>query len=158
MNGEGRYLAQLGDLPGAVAVSETLLDVAEQASRRDPEDSWSRMAVAVAAGALGEALLNVGHGRESERRFRQALNIADRAVAEDPQNSYSRLQAASAQYGLGRTLVSQPTFGARTEGCALLHRVQTFWADLQTRRELPANELADSGTLHRFLNEFPSGS
>jgi non-specific serine/threonine protein kinase/serine/threonine-protein kinase len=158
LNGEGRYLAQLGDLPGAVAVSEHALDVAEQASRRDPEDRWSRMAVAVAAGALGEALLNVGHGRESERRFRQALNIADRAVAEDPQNSYSRLQAASAQYGLGRTLVSQPTSGARTEGCALLHRVQTFWADLQTRRELPANELADLGTLHRFLERCPSAS
>jgi hypothetical protein len=101
------------------------------------------MGVAVAAVALGDALLETGDTRASVRHFREGLRIANAAAAEDPQNRYVRLEAAAAEYGLGRTLLAQGTRTGIAEGCASLGRVQQFWTGLRSKGELPPGEKED---------------
>ena len=72
-----REPVSLGDRrpAGLVDGAGPRLEVAEEASRRDPQDRWSQMGVVVAAVALAEALLETGRRRESVRHFREALRI-----------------------------------------------------------------------------------
>jgi non-specific serine/threonine protein kinase/serine/threonine-protein kinase len=137
---EGQYRWQLGDLPGAIAVRERALEVADDALRRDPKDRWSQMGVAVAAGALGDVRLDAGDARRAVQLFRQALAISNRAVSEDPQNGFARLQAASGEHGLGRALLAQSSAQSLAEGCAALERVRVYWSRLQSKGELPPGE------------------
>ena len=123
LNGESRYLWELGDRPGSLKVRARALEVAEEASRRDPQDRWSQMGVVVAAVALAEALLETGAARESVPHFREALRIGRAAAEADPQNRYVQLEAAAAEYGLGRARLAEGTAAARAEGCASLARV-----------------------------------
>jgi hypothetical protein len=117
--------------------------VAEEASRRDPQDRWSQMGVVVAAVALAEALLQTGETPASVRHFREALRIGSAAAEADPQNRYVHLEAAAAEYGLGRALLAEGTRSARVEGCASLARVQDFWTELHGAGALPPGETED---------------
>ncbi len=154
--GEGKYLRQLGDMPGAVRVREHALEVAEEAWRRDPRDRWSRTALAVAANRLGDLLLEAGEARESVSRFRKALLVATELVEEDAQYEYARLELASAEHGLGRALLTMGTPDTVTEGCAALHRVQSSWTELRSKGSLPANEAEELDGLVSWLARCPS--
>jgi hypothetical protein len=137
-------------------VREHALKVAEDASKRDRGDRWSRLGVAVAANSLGDVLLASGRTSESLLRFRQALSLAAETVEEDPGNAYARLEAASAEHGLGRALLTRGAPGDVALGCSALHRVQELWTELRTKGELPSNESTELDGLGTWLGRCPS--
>jgi non-specific serine/threonine protein kinase/serine/threonine-protein kinase len=157
LNGESRYLSILGDVPGAVRLREQALDLAEEAWRRDPRDRWSQMSVAVAAKALGETLLQARDAGGSASRFRHALRIASLALAEDPRYGFARLEVASAEHGLGQALVTLGTRRDVAEGCAALRRAESYWSELRSKGDLPANEAEALDLMPSWLARCPPG-
>jgi tetratricopeptide (TPR) repeat protein len=157
MNAESRYLQQVGDVAGGLGLLRRALAVAAEASKRDPEDRWSRMGVSFAARSLGWALLEGGDAATAVPQFRRALALADRVSVEDPLNEFARLQAASARHGLGKALLSLHAAGPRTvEACAALGSVRDAWTALRDEGRLPPDEMAELERLPRWLERCPA--
>jgi tetratricopeptide (TPR) repeat protein len=139
LNGESRYLWELGDRAGSLKVRARALEVAEEASRRDPRTAGARWAwwwrrsrwrkrccrrgrrarACATSGGAGHRAR--GRGRGSAESLRAARRRR-------------RRNTGSARAARGRLA---PRIA---EGCASLARVQEFWTGLKARAPCPPGE------------------
>ena len=141
LNREALALSLLHAQPEAIRVYRHAVDVAQELLRRDPADKSSQIAVFIAEGDLGQALLDAGETSAALRSLRRSRERAARILAGDPMSGFVRNELAVIDSTLGTALLAQHTAEGRREGCQALERSLDTWRRMQAESPLTGDSV-----------------